>query len=118
MAFRSRVSARRGRMITCTHLDQVEVKQLAESVEGYEERMKVGDSWLHLRICLECGKVGCCDDSSNRHAPPRGVSYATPTLEICSSICLTKLAWRQQRRTSVVRRVSERGCDSWMPRWT
>ena len=30
--------------------------------------MKTVDPWLHLRICLECGKVGCCDDSPNRHA--------------------------------------------------
>jgi uncharacterized UBP type Zn finger protein len=28
----------------------------------------MGDSWLHLRMCLECGHVGCCDSSKNRHA--------------------------------------------------
>src|SRR5262245_51492874 len=52
----------------CTHLDQVQITQLPESVEGCEECLKVGDPWLHLRICLECGKVGCCDDSPNKHA--------------------------------------------------
>ena len=35
---------------------------------GCEECLATGDPWLHLRICLECGKVGCCDDSPNRHA--------------------------------------------------
>jgi uncharacterized UBP type Zn finger protein len=55
-------------MVTCTHLDQVEVTELPESVDGCEECLKSGDPWFHLRICLECGKVGCCDSSPNRHA--------------------------------------------------
>ena len=37
-------------------------------VDGCEECLLTGDPWLHLRICLECGHVGCCDDSPNRHA--------------------------------------------------
>ena len=53
---------------SCTHLDQVAVIELPESVDGCEECLKTGDAWLHLRICLECGKVGCCDSSPNRHA--------------------------------------------------
>jgi len=53
---------------SCTHLDQITVTELPESVEGCEECLKTGDPWLHLRICLVCGKVGCCDDSPNRHA--------------------------------------------------
>jgi uncharacterized UBP type Zn finger protein len=38
------------------------------SVEGCEECLRTGGEWLHLRICLSCGKVGCCDSSPNRHA--------------------------------------------------
>lgn len=56
------------RMASCTHLDQVAVIELPESVDGCEECLVTGDPWLHLRICLECGKVGCCDSSPNRHA--------------------------------------------------
>jgi uncharacterized UBP type Zn finger protein len=55
-------------MATCTHLDQITVFELPESVAGCEECLKTGDAWLHLRICLVCGHVGCCDDSPNRHA--------------------------------------------------
>jgi uncharacterized UBP type Zn finger protein len=55
-------------MTICTHLDHVQVTQLPESVEGCEDCLAVGTKWLHLRICLECGHVGCCDDSPNRHA--------------------------------------------------
>lgn len=55
-------------MASCTHLDSIRVAHLPESVDGCEECLKTGGLWLHLRICLECGKVGCCDDSPNRHA--------------------------------------------------
>jgi uncharacterized UBP type Zn finger protein len=55
-------------MATCTHLDQVEVTELPESVDGCEDCLASGGQWVHLRICLSCGKVGCCDDSPNRHA--------------------------------------------------
>jgi uncharacterized UBP type Zn finger protein len=55
-------------MPVCTHLDQVEITELPESVEGCAECLAIGGKWLHLRICLECGQVGCCDDSPNRHA--------------------------------------------------
>ncbi len=55
-------------MASCTHLDSVRVTELPESVPGCEDCLASGGLWLHLRICLECGKVGCCDDSPNRHA--------------------------------------------------
>ena len=51
----------------CTHLDHVHVTELPESVDGCEDCLATGGKWLHLRICLECGFVGCCDDSPNKH---------------------------------------------------
>ena len=35
---------------------------------GCEECLRTGDPWVHLRLCLSCGFVGCCDSSKNRHA--------------------------------------------------
>jgi uncharacterized UBP type Zn finger protein len=55
-------------MADCNHRDHVRVTELPESIQGCEECLKTGDGWVHLRICLECGKVGCCDSSPNRHA--------------------------------------------------
>ncbi|MEA2311311.1 MAG: hypothetical protein QOE28_1279 [Solirubrobacteraceae bacterium] len=55
-------------MATCTHLDSILITELPESVEGCDECLATGGQWLHLRICLQCGSVGCCDDSPNRHA--------------------------------------------------
>lgn len=55
-------------MPTCTHLGTIKISQLPESVAGCEDCLRAGSEWLHLRICLECGHVGCCDDSPHRHA--------------------------------------------------
>ncbi len=53
----------------CIHLDQISVRPPPRSeVEGCEECLKTGGRWIHLRVCLSCGKVGCCDSSPNRHA--------------------------------------------------
>lgn len=38
------------------------------SSEGCQECLESGDEWVHLRLCLSCGHVGCCDDSKNKHA--------------------------------------------------
>jgi uncharacterized UBP type Zn finger protein len=51
----------------CPHLNQIE-KVTARTPDGCEECMAMGDSWVHLRLCLVCGHVGCCDSSKNKHA--------------------------------------------------
>ncbi|HEY1249896.1 MAG TPA: UBP-type zinc finger domain-containing protein [Thermoanaerobaculia bacterium] len=50
----------------CTHLDSI--KNVKPHTKGCEECLKMGDTWVHLRLCLACGHVGCCDDSRNKHA--------------------------------------------------
>jgi len=52
----------------CTHLGAAQVTDLPDPVLGCEECLKIGGRWVHLRMCLVCGKVGCCDNSPNRHA--------------------------------------------------
>ena len=54
-------------MASCEHLDQVQAVQ-PSTREGCEDCLAIGDSWVHLRECLSCGHVGCCDSSKNRHA--------------------------------------------------
>lgn len=53
-------------MAHCTHLDQVH--PVSPKTKGCEECLKTGGRWVHLRLCLTCGHVGCCDSSPNRHA--------------------------------------------------
>lgn len=50
----------------CSHLDQI--NDVEPGTDGCEECLKTGDSWVHLRMCLICGHVGCCDSSKNTHA--------------------------------------------------
>jgi uncharacterized UBP type Zn finger protein len=54
-------------MSKCTHLNQIE-DVTPKTPEGCEECLKIGQSWVHLRLCLECGHVGCCDSSIGKHA--------------------------------------------------
>jgi len=54
--------------MTCTHLDQVRVRDLPDPVEGCAECLRIGSRWVHLRMCMTCGQVGCCDSSPHRHA--------------------------------------------------
>jgi uncharacterized UBP type Zn finger protein len=55
-------------MAQCTHLDTIQVTELPPAVDGCVDCLAEGGVWLHLRICLACGHVGCCDSSPNKHA--------------------------------------------------
>jgi CPA2 family monovalent cation:H+ antiporter-2 len=50
----------------CAHV--AEARPVHPSAAGCEECLRAGDDWVHLRICMTCGHVGCCDSSKNRHA--------------------------------------------------
>jgi uncharacterized UBP type Zn finger protein len=50
----------------CTHLNQV--REVTPSADGCEDCLRIGGTWMHLRLCVGCGHVGCCDSSPNRHA--------------------------------------------------
>jgi uncharacterized UBP type Zn finger protein len=50
----------------CSHLNQIKIMRTDKHV--CEECIKTGDTWVHLRMCLESGNVGCCDSSKNKHA--------------------------------------------------
>jgi phosphoenolpyruvate-protein phosphotransferase len=47
---------------------------------GCEECLKAGTSWVHLRLCLTCGHVGCCDDSPGRHATRHAHTTSHPVI--------------------------------------
>jgi len=61
----------------CTHLDQVRTGK-PRTPAGCEECLKTGGKWVHLRLCLGCGHVGCCDNSPGKHATKhfRGTKHA------------------------------------------
>lgn len=51
---------------TCSHLNTIEDVQA--KTNGCEECLKIGQAWVHLRLCTHCGHVGCCDSSVGKHA--------------------------------------------------
>jgi uncharacterized UBP type Zn finger protein len=50
----------------CVHVSRI--RDVTPSADGCEDCLRIGSGWVHLRLCLECGHVGCCDSSPNRHA--------------------------------------------------
>jgi monovalent cation:H+ antiporter-2, CPA2 family len=51
---------------TCGHVSVIRAVQ--PSAQGCQECLAAGAAWVHLRLCMLCGHVGCCDSSPNRHA--------------------------------------------------
>jgi uncharacterized UBP type Zn finger protein len=66
----------------CSHLDQITVTSVPsiDDVPGCEECLRTGGSWVHLRVCLSCGKIGCCDSSPNQHATKHAWADSHPVL--------------------------------------
>ncbi len=62
----------------CSHLQLI--ADVTPSARGCEECLAIGASWVHLRLCLICGHVGCCDDSPNRHATKHFHSTRHPVI--------------------------------------
>ena len=53
-------------MDSCPHLESL--SEVTPSADGCEDCLRSGATWFHLRLCLTCGHVGCCDRSPNQHA--------------------------------------------------
>jgi|GEM_PF-77420 len=65
--------------MACTHFDSI--RAVTPSAEGCEDCLKTGDSWVQLRLCRQCGHVGCCDSSTNKHATKHYHATGHPIME-------------------------------------
>lgn len=52
--------------VECTHTALIQ--KVKPSAAGCEDCLKIAGRWVHLRECLTCGHIGCCDSSPNKHA--------------------------------------------------
>jgi len=52
----------------CKHLRDAPEHTRPNTPKGCEECLRDGTEWVHLRLCLTCGHVGCCDSSVHKHA--------------------------------------------------
>ncbi len=64
---------------TCEHLSTIQA--VTPSGRGCVECLQTGDRWVHLRLCLACGHVGCCDQSKNKHATKHFQSSGHPIIQ-------------------------------------
>ena len=56
-------------MTPCVHLTKWVEVPAPQTTEGCQECLADGHTdWVHLRLCMECGKVSCCDSSPRKHA--------------------------------------------------
>jgi hypothetical protein len=62
----------------CTHTDSITVTQLPDQSAGCQDCLTIGGTWVHLRMCQSCGRIGCCDSSPNRHATAHAGSSRHP----------------------------------------
>jgi uncharacterized UBP type Zn finger protein len=62
----------------CSHLDLI--RDVTPSADGCEDCLRTGSWWVHLRLCLTCGHVGCCDSSPNRHASAHARASGHPII--------------------------------------
>ena len=65
--------------MACTHFESI--CEVTPSADGCEDCLKTGDSWVHLRLCRQCGHVGCCDSSINKHATGHYHATGHPIME-------------------------------------
>ena len=66
-------------MTTCGHLGQIR-DVTPDSAEGCSDCLAIGSTWVHLRECLTCGHVACCDSSPNRHATAHAEGSGHPII--------------------------------------
>lgn len=64
----------------CEHIKKANKNIKPRTPKGCEECLKMGDEWVHLRLCLTCGHVGCCNDSKNKHATKHFIETNHPVI--------------------------------------
>jgi uncharacterized UBP type Zn finger protein len=64
----------------CTHIGLLNGYDVEPSSTGCEDCLAIGGRWVHLRLCMICGHVGCCDNSPNRHATAHFRSTGHPII--------------------------------------
>jgi hypothetical protein len=52
----------------CSRTASIELTEMPEAIAGARSALAIGGTWVHLRMCQTCGRIGCCDSSPHRHA--------------------------------------------------
>jgi uncharacterized UBP type Zn finger protein len=65
----------------CPHVLTLPPTVSPHTTRGCEDCLRIGSAWVHLRLCLTCGHVACCDSSPNRHARAHARRVAHPVVQ-------------------------------------
>jgi uncharacterized UBP type Zn finger protein len=68
-------------MKSCSHLEEINQNIEPKTPDGCEECLQIGSDWVHLRLCLSCGHVGCCDSSPNKHGTKHFTETSHPVMK-------------------------------------
>ena len=103
----------------CTHLDTIQVTS-SQNVPGLRDCLRIGGWWVHLRLCLTCGHIGCCDSSPNRHATTRPVvparsSARSSRVEDWCWCYVDEIIPSRTRRGAAMRALPELALEPWEP---
>jgi uncharacterized UBP type Zn finger protein len=66
--------------VPCAHVTKATRRHVHRPPPGCEDCLKIGGEWVHLRVCLTCGHVGCCDSSPHKHATAHFRSTSHPII--------------------------------------
>jgi CPA1 family monovalent cation:H+ antiporter len=64
----------------CQHVAELPPEPAPSTLDGCEDCLAAGTSWVHLRECLTCGKIACCDSSPQRHASKHAGTSTHPVI--------------------------------------
>jgi hypothetical protein len=66
--------------VSCVHLQEAGNPE-PQTTEGCQDCLALGrKDWVHLRLCLECGRVCCCDSSPLKHATAHATDIGHPVI--------------------------------------
>ncbi len=64
----------------CAHVAALDDLPEPSTLDGCEDCVVQGTRWVHLRLCLTCGKVACCDSSPQQHASRHAADSGHPVI--------------------------------------
>lgn len=64
----------------CEDIASLGAEPTPSTEDGCEDCLAQGTGWVHLRMCLTCGKVGCCDSSPEKHASRHAAEASHPVI--------------------------------------
>ena len=67
--------------MACSHLDTIDLDVDPDPAQGCGDCLREGSRWVHLRRCLDCGHVACCDSSPRRHATAHSRGSGHPVVQ-------------------------------------